>query len=521
MGSAVNRVLENQGGRAGVGLDVGLSFRRIVMLQAAVILWCVAWYWPTATEIASIWWRSETYAHGLIVLPVYAWLVWRLRDRVAGLSAQPVAWLAFPAAAAGLLWFVGQLASVAAAAHAGFVALLVTGLVAAMGWKLARVFLFPLAFLLFGIPIGDFLLPTLMNYTAEFTISALRLSGVPVYQEGLHFVIPNGRWSVVEACSGIRYLIASLMIGSLYAYLSYASLRKRMLFMLVALAVPIVANWIRAYMIVMLGYLSNNEIAAGVDHLIYGWVFFGVVIMLMFMIGQRWADPESAFLRPPVAPAAEPPVSRWLKLVPVAMVSIAFPIALARIDMPVSPYEVAYELPAPADGWTLQPRGEAGYLPSYRGFRGQAAGVYTRESDGAAVQLYSAFFANQREGAEMVTWANSLKPSADTSVNLITRGPLATAIGAVPAATVVVRDDRHAVARWYKVDGRVLTRDWEAKLRLAADRLTGRQDASMVFVASSPLGDHDQGFGHLQAFIAAHGDEMHRMAEAAERTLPR
>lgn len=521
MASVMIGVVEKQSGvMSGVPAG-GLAFRRVVLVQAAVLLWCVVWYWSTASEIAAIWWRSETYAHGLIVLPVYAWLVWRLRDRVGALAPQPLSWMALPAAGAGLLWLLGQLASVAAAAHAGLVLLLVIGLVAAMGWKLARAFLFPLAFLLFGIPIGDFLLPTLMNYTADFTIAALRLSGVPVYREGLHFVIPNGRWSVVEACSGIRYLIASLMIGSLYAYLSYAGLRKRLLFMLVALAVPIVANWLRAYMIVMLGYLSNNEIAAGVDHLIYGWVFFGVVIMLMFMVGQRWADPGSAFVRPPAVPALDQAVSRWVNLIPVAIVSIAFPLALMRINMPVEPYEVAYELPAPAIGWVLQPRDDAGYLPKYRGFRGQSVGVYVREADGATVQLYTAFFADQREGAEMITWANSLKPRDDNAINLIHQSALATAIGALPAAIVSDYNDRQAVTRWYEVDGRVLTRDWEAKLRLAADRLTGRQDASMVLVASSSLADDRKGFEHIQAFVDAHGHALHQAAEVAERAVPK
>lgn len=500
----------------------GAAFRRVVLVQLAVLLWCIAWYWPTAVEIGAIWWRSETYAHGLIVLPVYAWLLWRARDRVGGLSPQPVAWMALPAAGAGLLWLLGQLASVAAAAHAGLVLLIVIGLVAAMGWKLARVFMFPLAFLLFGIPIGDFLLPALMNYTAEFTIMALRLSGVPVYQEGLHFVIPNGRWSVVEACSGIRYLIASMMIGSLYAYLSYAGLRKRCLFMLVAIAVPIVANWLRAYMIVMLGYLSNNEIAAGVDHLIYGWVFFGVVIMLMFMIGQRWADPESAFVRsdvPAVLPAQTR--SRWWAMLPVAAVSLAFPLLLARIEMPVDAYAVRYELPAPAVGWVLAPPTDAMYKPVYQGFRGEAMGVYTRIDDGATVLLYTALFADQRDGSEMITWANDLAPKGDHSVNLLGGPALETSIGQIPGVVLIDRNDRLAIARWYKVDGRVLTRDWEVKLRLAGDKLAGRRDASMVFAASAPLGEDREGFKHIQAFADAHGDALHRAAEAAERVLPR
>ena len=105
-------------------------------------------------------------------------------------------------------------------------------------------------------------MPWLMESTADFTVSALVLTGIPVYREGHQFIIPSGAWSVVEACSGVRYLIASLMVGALFAYLNYRSMRRRWLFMGVALVVPIVANWVRAYLIVMIGHLSNNKLAA-------------------------------------------------------------------------------------------------------------------------------------------------------------------------------------------------------------------------------------------------------------------
>ena len=140
-------------------------------------LWVVAWYWPTATEVAGIWWRSDTFAHGLIVLPAFAWLTWRARDRIGDLQPQPVAWMAVPILAAGLLWLLGSLVSVAAAQHFALFVMLVSAFVGVLGWKLSRILLFPLAFLFFGVPIGEFLLPTLMHYTAEFTVWALRLSG--------------------------------------------------------------------------------------------------------------------------------------------------------------------------------------------------------------------------------------------------------------------------------------------------------------------------------------------------------
>jgi exosortase A len=258
---------------------------RVSLAMAAVMAWVVAWYSGTAQEVFSIWWRSETFAHGLLVLPISGWLVWRNRDRLVGLQIGTAPVMALPILAAGFGWLLGELASVASVTHAALAFILVFSLVGVLGFQLARPLAFPILFLLFGIPIGEFLLPVMMDYTAEFTVSALRLSGVPVYQEGLHFVVPNGRWSVVEACSGVRYLMASLMVGTLYAYLSYRSLHRRLLFLVAAIVVPIIANWLRAYMIVMLGFLSDNRIATGVDHLLYGWLFFGIVIVLMFWIG--------------------------------------------------------------------------------------------------------------------------------------------------------------------------------------------------------------------------------------------
>ncbi len=89
------------------------------------------------------------------------------------------------------------------------------------GNDVTRRILYPLAFLFFAVPAGDFLMPTLMDHTADFTVMALRLSGVPVFREGNYFTIPSGNWSVVEACSGLRYLIASITLGVLFAYLNY------------------------------------------------------------------------------------------------------------------------------------------------------------------------------------------------------------------------------------------------------------------------------------------------------------
>lgn len=490
----------------------------IAVTLLGVLLWCIAWYWPTASEIFSIWWRSETFAHGLIVLPVFAWLIWTKRDQIGGLKPRPVLWMLLPVAGAGFLWLLGQLVSVSAAAHAGLVLMIVFGMIGAIGWQLARLLMFPLAFLLFGIPIGDFLLPVLMKFTAEFTVFAVRASGVPVYQEGLQFVVPNGRWSVVEACSGIRYLIASLMVGSLYAYINYASAKKRALFMLVAILVPIFANWLRAYIIVMLGYLSGNELATGVDHLVYGWVFFGVVIMLMFWIGQRWSDPP-ATAQAPAASLSGASVDR-LRLLPIAACIAVFSLLGTRLEVPVTTFDLDYALPAAAQGWVEGDDGAVSYRPHYVGSRGAEVKVY-RDASGGEVLLFSALFAEQTEGREMITWGNGLVEPEEKAINVIPEPDTLTSIGKVRAARLITSAERLAVVEWYYAGGQTSSRDWEVKLRLAVQRLLGQGDSSLVFVLATPTSEGDEGFQRISTFLEAHRVGMSQAADAAISRVPR
>ncbi|MBT9492894.1 MAG: exosortase A [Paucibacter sp.] len=233
------------------------------LLLLAAVFWL---YRDTALAMVEIWNRSETFAHAFVVPPISLWLIWRQRAVLANLNPSPSPGFLLPLIAAALLWLLGDLAVVNAATQLAFTAILVLLVPAALGWPVARAIAFPLGFLFFAVPIGEFMTPKLMEWTADFTVAALRLSGIPVFREGQEFVIPSGNWSVVEACSGIRYLMASVMVGTLFAYLNYRSLARRWIFVGVAIALPLIANWLRAYIIVMLGHFSDNKIATGADH---------------------------------------------------------------------------------------------------------------------------------------------------------------------------------------------------------------------------------------------------------------
>jgi exosortase A len=499
-----------------------LRWAGALLLLATV--WLVLWYSEIGSEIVAIWWRSETFTHGFLVAPISAWLVWRMRHRLAALAPRPAWPVLGLVALAGFAWMAGRLASVAGVTHFALVIMMQLAAWTILGTRIAKALSFPLAFLLFAVPFGEFLFPVLIDMTADFTVAALRLTGIPVYREGAQFVIPSGSWSVVEACSGLRYLIASMMIGTLYAYLNYSSLKKRLVFFGASIAVPLVANWLRAYMIVMLGHVSNNRIAVGVDHLIYGWIFFGVVMLIMFWIGARYQDdaaPAEAVTVPAASRERAAPVSHLI-------VAAAAVILAASVWKPVPELLVLAPGPAPvltalpgADGW--QPRAEPyrAWTPHYGG--PDAVLQQTFQRDGAWAGLYIAYYTRQTQGRELIRTNNVLVSSEDPRWAVVASGsrPLALAGATVDVDTAELRgpDERLVAWRWYWVAGRYTASEYAAKLWLAYSRLLGRGDDSAVVVVFTPKGrSAAQAQRVLEALVSALGPAIDRdLARAAGR----
>jgi exosortase A len=499
------------------------SWSRALPSLALTIAFIVALYWDTAVAMAGIWARSDTFAHGFVVPFVVAWLIWRKRSELATLSPRPC-WGALPLLAiAGFAWFVGELAQANAVAQLAFVLSLILAVPAVLGMQVARSIGFPLAFLLFAVPVGEFVMPQLMEWTADFVVLGLRLSGIPVYREGLQFVIPSGNWSVIEACSGVRYLIASVSVGTLYAYLTYRSLRRRLLFVLAAFLVPIVANWVRAYLIVMLGHLSGNRLAVGVDHLIYGWLFFGLVIVLMFWIGTHWREdgqPEPRIVTAPT-PAAESPGNRvWLGALVAAMAASVGFSARALTAYPDHAMAPELNLPARLGEWTALPGGGIDWKPRFEKPNAEVRSTFARGAD--RVGVYIGFYRNQDYERKMISSSNVLVTSNDPQWNRLAGGRRELVIDgkALEIRTADLRGpegSRWLAWQWYWIDGRLTASDTRAKLLTVLARLRGRGDDCAVVVL---IAAQDQAMGAdvaLAAFAAAAApkfDGLLRQAEA-------
>jgi len=497
---------------------------------ALALLAPFALYFGTARSIVAIWDSSETFAHGYIILPISLWLIWRSRANFAALPPTPY-WPALALVAlAGFGWLLGRLGEVQVVQQYMFVAMLPLTALAVFGRRLTGSLAFPLLFVLAAVPFGEIFIAPLISFTADFTVMAVQATGIPVLRNGTHFEIPSGSWSVVEACSGVRYLISSVTIGLLYAYLTYRSTSRRALFIVVSVIVPIIANGLRAYMIVMIGHFSGMTLAVGVDHIIYGWLFFGLVMFIMFWIGNYWREDEAPA---PTAAAlaahhsgpdasASTGTSTGTGAASFAAIAAAL-IALAALWPAFAAYNTrATYNPKPvqfgpvAASWPAAPAFST-WKPEYMAADASFNGVYRAAtgSPGAPAQpvaLTVLYYRNQASGKALISSVNVVAAHQQDwrqTGSALRSEPLAGTTFWLRETRLQGPTGKMLVWHWNWIDNRFTANDYVGKLWQAQAKLMFRSDDGAAVMVTAPYEeDPEAARTAMRAFLYANLDAV-------------
>lgn len=253
----------------------------LLVLGASTLIALMAREWG---QMVHQWWVIDTYSHILLVPPIIAWLVWLKGGELTG--SRPQVWA--PAlglvAAALALWVAGRASGLDIIAHAGAVGALQAMVVLALGPRLALLFALPIGFAAFLVPFGDEIIPPLQAITAEIAVALTLASGIPAEIDGIYIDTPVGLFIVAEACSGVKFLIAMVTLAVLVCFTRLNAWRRRALFLVTAIVVPIIANGIRAWGTIYVAQFRGVEFAAGFDHIFYGWIFFACVVAFVLAI---------------------------------------------------------------------------------------------------------------------------------------------------------------------------------------------------------------------------------------------
>lgn len=470
-------------------------------------------FWDTAGSMEATWRRSDTFQHGYLILPIVFYLVWEKWPSLSAMLPSPTAWGLPVVMGAAFLWLLGNVAHVQLVQQAALVGMVQGLVLTTFGLRLTRALIFPLGYLFFLVPAGEFFVPILQDLTANFAVAAVALLDYRVYSDGLMIYVAAVddlyTFVVAKECSGIRYQIAMLAVGLLVAHLFFRSLTRRVLCVIAALAVPIVANWVRATGIIWLVVSTQGRHGTDIDHIIYGFWFFAFLMIIFILICRQFAEDFEMGGADMAAARPMPASNKFLQMslgLPLAGLALAFlvPFYAAYVDGAAGK-DGATSLAAPtvSASWHVQLQRED-WKPVFTGLSQDYLGRY--EKGGAEVDLYLGLYRNQVEGAELISWANTFESGDWRAAGAKGTAKMELSNGTVRAAymRLMLHERQRLVVYWYWVDGKLTSDPRSAKLYTALSKLFNRNHAAAVIAVSTDYaGDVDVALERIQQFILA------------------
>ena len=260
-------------------------FNRRVVIAGLATLALLLCYASTLRGMFNQWWTDEDMSHGFAVPLVIAWIVWRERGRWTALPVAPT-WWGFPLLlGAAAMQVISSLGLGLFASSVAFLISVIGTILCLGGFAFLRVWAFPLGLSLFMLPklaivYNKTTLPLqlLASRLATATLSGI---GYRVVREGVILDVSGHRVSVVEACSGVRYLLSLAFIAVVFAYMADVKYWMRWALLVAAVPIAIVANAIRVAVSAAVPALDS-----GTPHEAAGWAVFVLCLFLIFAV--RW-----------------------------------------------------------------------------------------------------------------------------------------------------------------------------------------------------------------------------------------
>jgi exosortase len=251
-------------------------------------------YYRILASLALNWWTDPNYSYGLLVPIFCGWVIGRERNRLADVPVKP-SWfgLLVILGALGIL-LLGVLGAEIFLSRASLLFLLAGLVIQFRGWRLFGALLFPWAVLFLMIPLPAIILNQiafpLQFQTSRLAGALLGLAGVPVLREGNIIELPSLTLDVVEACSGIRSLVALITCAVMYGYLFERRAWQRILLVLAAIPIAVIVNGVRIMGSGILGQYWDAKKAEGFFHVFSGWVIFllAVALLIVFHAALQW-----------------------------------------------------------------------------------------------------------------------------------------------------------------------------------------------------------------------------------------
>ena len=235
-----------------------------------------------------IWLEDEEYGHGMMVLGVLLYILYRNRERLLE-KKDSIRWPGIVLSLGTLAFFLlGEISGIAPVQMYSIWMFAVAVVFSIGGWHLFRKLIVPLCILFLLIPLPNVLGPMLTSelqlISSKLGVWVIRLFGGVVFLDGNIIDMGSVKLLVAEACAGLRYLFPLMSIGAIAGYLMRAPTWMRWSLFVATIPVTIFMNSFRIGVTGLLTEAYGSSHTEGFLHFFEGWVVFiaSLIILIIF-----------------------------------------------------------------------------------------------------------------------------------------------------------------------------------------------------------------------------------------------
>jgi len=468
---------------------------------AALFTLFVILYWDSLSNLVTLWNSDDTYSHGLLIPFLTIYLLKSRNQTLHGIKLKPAPLLLFPLFFTLILWLLASITDTRIVELTLLPLIFILAYLSIVGYQAGLVLLTPLLYILVAVPVWGIFVPYFQSMAVFVNEIALRLSGISTFIVDTTVSIPAGTFEIEGGCAGIRFLVVTLALGSFYSLTNFKAIRPALILLAASFIIPVIFNWIRIYIIILIGHFSDMQSPLVNDHKNFGWMLYAVSLIPLFLIAQKLYQKYETDNNEETQTSSVASITynKSYLLYPLTLITITSMYyyylqtrTLDTLEILSSPRaESPWQGPIHFNQWK----------PEYSGSTAESHKLYIGSDSHADVSLHLMYFANQSEETELITEFNKIAESAKTvSKDLI-------ALENHNIAENIIYDNnmkKRLVWHWYNVNNKSLTKPIFVKLLQAKELITGEIRSSLVAISTECQTDCAKQRLVLKAFYKKH-----------------
>ena len=394
---------------------------KILAVLLLLVITLLGSFWPTFVELHHRWSDLDgSYSYGYVVPLMAAYMLW-LRLPAAALASASISTVltrlgslaaAVIAVSATLAWAMSYLTFTGAIAQLMLPIIFLSLMILLLGIPTSRKLLLPIVFLFFAIPVWEVLIEPLRMVAVFVTEQLLLLWQIPALLNGYSIQLTSGVVVIAGGCSGLNFLMTGLVIGVFYAF-SFLSGKGRWIAIVLIVILSLIANWVRIFLLILIGHYSEMQHPLMHEHGTFGWVIYAVALAIYFVL-MNVVEKSLASTEGTISAASNTPspsfsaknsalFNRRFFMGCLVAALCSFVAILARVEQSDDPNKVT----GFSMGDRLWQSEKSDWLPAYKGYDEIQSWRYTGSND-LDVRLVTANYYEQTQGKELIHDSNQL-----------------------------------------------------------------------------------------------------------------